>query len=309
MTSLDINGVGMSQKSRITTEKILAADASCVVEGAECRCFVSRQADEKLGLRLFSQGGSTEECISKILSVASGGPADRAGLRSGDHILEVSNESVSGMLHADVINLFSSAGSEFFVTVARGQDADNVALPGEIADESDTHGSRCRDPDLKVMHAYVPLPAQFVCGKIPCSLHLEPRHASESLGFVHPRESFTVTAMQGPWLLADHTPPDTCVSRCPHQAILFCQVFTSCVSLLLVVSVTMLTFRNYTQCLCAERVDLFGRCGRSTGDAGAHRYHVPVAASTGICTLRQYIAASAERAVRIKSSRIPRVAV
>lgn len=58
MTSLDINGIGMSQKSTIPAALFLAADAACDTEGAECRCCVSRQQDEKLGdvqLEPFSQ--------------------------------------------------------------------------------------------------------------------------------------------------------------------------------------------------------------------------------------------------------------
>lgn len=46
-------------------------------------------------------------------------------LSIGDRILEVGNVSVAGLSHTDVINLFSTAGNNFFVTVARGRDADN----------------------------------------------------------------------------------------------------------------------------------------------------------------------------------------
>ncbi|MBZ5583587.1 MAG: PDZ domain-containing protein, partial [Acidobacteriia bacterium] len=79
------------------------------------------------GMRLRSAGADLSEC--EVSSVVQDSPASRAGLRSGDRLIEVGGKPAAALGLGAILETLKRDGETVALKVRRGEETLNVPLP------------------------------------------------------------------------------------------------------------------------------------------------------------------------------------
>lgn len=85
------------------------------------------------GFNLHAEKGKPGQYIGKV---DEGSPAEAAGLRQGDRILEVNGESIANKTHKQVVELIKSQTGETKLLVADVEEADGI-IPTDVKKNSE----------------------------------------------------------------------------------------------------------------------------------------------------------------------------